>query len=114
MSHRALARPIRDWLVEQALGQPDIVEMFETMCQRLAGIGIPISRARLIWPTLHPLFRSETVIWDRGTPSRLEQFEHQDKVTDAWQRSPFRFVLETNATMLRRELQGPNETVDFP
>lgn len=114
MSHQALARPIREWLIDQALGQPDIVVMFETMCQRLSGIGIPIARARLIWPTLHPLFRSETVIWDRGEPSHLEQFQHQEQVTDAWLHSPFRFVMESSADMLRRQLQGPNETLDFP
>ena len=113
MSHQALARPIREWLIDQALGEPDIVAMYETMCQRLTGIGIPISRARLIWPTLHPLFRSETVIWDRGEPATLEQFEHQDKATDTWKRSPFRFVMENGLDMLRRELHGPNETLDF-
>lgn len=113
MSHQALARPIREWLIDQALGQPDIASMFDTMCQRLSGIGIPIARARLIWPTLHPLFRSETVIWDRGKPARLEQFEHQDQVTQAWLESPFRYVLENNVDVLRRELQGPNESLDF-
>ncbi len=114
MSHQVLVRPIREWLIDQALGQADIVYMFETMCQRLAGIGIPIARARLVWPTLHPLFRSETVMWNRGTPARLEQFEHQEQVTNEWLQSPFRFVLENDVHMLRRELQGPNETVDFP
>ncbi|MCG6859216.1 MAG: adenylate/guanylate cyclase domain-containing protein [Salaquimonas sp.] len=114
MSHQALARPIREWLIDQALGQPDIAGMFDTMCQRLAGIGIPIARARLVWPTLHPLFRSETVVWDRGKPARLEQFQHQDQVTKAWLESPFRYVMESDADMLRRELQGPNETLDFP
>lgn len=114
MSHQALVRPIREWLVDQALGEPDIVNMFETMCQRLAGIGIPISRARLIWPTLHPLFRAETVIWDRGKPAVLEHFEHQDNHTEAWLQSPLRFVMVNNIELLRRQLFGPNETLDFP
>jgi adenylate cyclase len=74
MAHQALVQPIQDWLIEQALGDPDVVLLFETMCQRLAGIGIPIARARLIWQTLHPLFRAETVIWDRGQPATLDQF----------------------------------------
>ena len=36
------------------------------MCMRISAVGIPVTRARLIWPTLHPLFQAETVIWDKG------------------------------------------------
>ena len=114
MSHQALTRPIREWLVEQALGEPDIVAMFESMCQRLASVGVPITRARLIWQTLHPLFRAETVIWDKGKEAVLEQFVHQDDSTDAWERSPLRYVLHNDVQVLRRQMFGPNETLDFP
>ncbi|MEZ5870321.1 MAG: adenylate/guanylate cyclase domain-containing protein [Nitratireductor sp.] len=114
MSHQALTRPIREWLVDQALDNPDIVKMFETMCQRLAAVGVPITRARLIWQTLHPLFRAETVIWDKGKEAVLEQFLHQDDSTSAWENSPLRYVLHNDVQVLRRELQGPNETIDFP
>ncbi|GIL00656.1 MAG: adenylate cyclase [Alphaproteobacteria bacterium] len=114
MSHLALIRPIREWLVDQALGEPDIVAMFETLCQRLSGVGIPIARARLIWQTLHPLFGAETVIWDRGKPAELERFPHQDQETDAWKRSPLRFVIVNRIEVLRRQLYGPNAMFDFP
>jgi len=114
MSHEALVQPIREWLVDQALGRADIVAMFETMCQRLAGIGIPVARARLIWQTLHPLFSAETVIWDRGKQATLEHFPHQDEATEAWMQSPLRFVIANNVPVLRRQLFGVNETLDFP
>lgn len=114
MAHLALIQPIREWLIDQALGEPDIVKLFETMCQRLAGIGVPIARARLIWQTLHPLFRAETVIWDRGHPARLEQFRHQDNDTGAWGISPLKFTLENNLELFRRQLAGENAMLDFP
>jgi adenylate cyclase len=114
MAHEALIHPIREWLIDQALGAPDPVVLFESMCQRLAGIGIPISRARLIWQTLHPLFRAETVIWDRGQPAKLDTFPHQDNETPAWINSPLRFVIHNNISVLRRQLQGENELLDFP
>jgi adenylate cyclase len=114
MAHLALIQPIREWLVEQALGEPDIVKLFETMCQRLAGVGVPIARARLIWQTLHPLFRAETVIWDRGNPAYLEQFRHEDNSTEAWSRSPLRFSIENRLEVLRRQLVGGNAVLDFP
>jgi adenylate cyclase len=114
MAHLALIQPIREWLIEQALGEPDIVKLFETMCQRLAGVGVPIARARLIWQTLHPLFRAETVIWDRGNPAYLEQFRHEDNSTEAWSRSPLRFSIENRLEVLRRQLVGGNAVLDFP
>ncbi len=113
MSRQSMISLINDWLVEQALGNSDIVELFESLCERLLGIGIPISRARLVWPTLHPLFQAETVQWDRGEPVRFEQFEHQDTASDAWKRSPLKYLLDHKLEILRRELEGPNELLDF-
>ena len=113
MSREALISPIREWLVDRALGDADVVELFETMCLQMVGVGIPISRARLIWPTLHPLFQAETVIWDHGEQARLEQFEHQDQASDDWNKSPLRFIVDNDLDMLRRELEGPNELIDF-
>ncbi len=114
MAHHALLLPIQEWLIDEALGEPDIVNLFETMCQRLTGIGIPIARARLIWQTLHPLFRAETVIWDRGKEATLDQFRHQDNETDAWSRSPLRFTLENRLDIFRRQFFGENMMLDFP
>ncbi|MEZ5800511.1 MAG: hypothetical protein R3D29_08570 [Nitratireductor sp.] len=42
MSHQALTRPIREWLVEQALGEPDIVAMFELRASALPLSGFPL------------------------------------------------------------------------
>ena len=114
MSHDALIRPIRQWLIDQALGDPEIVNLFETLCVRLSAIGLPVKRARLVWQTLHPLFQAETVQWDRGEEARMDHFEHQDGETEAWMYSPMRFILENQLTVLRRQLAGPNETLDFP
>ena len=114
MSHDSLTRPLREWLVEQALGEPDILRMFETMCLRLSGFGIPVARARLVWQTLHPLIRAEQVVWNRGQKAEFEFFEHSEKQTDAWRDSPMRHVIVNNIGMFRRQLFGPNETLDFP
>ena len=113
MSREAMIAPVTDWLVERSLGTSDIVELFEAVCQKMIGVGIPLARARLVWPTLHPLFQAETVIWNRGNPPELEQFEHQDNASDAWIRSPLKYVLDNNLDILRRELTGPNELLDF-
>ena len=113
MSREAMIAPITDWLVDRSLGDVDILEMFSTMCMKMIGVGIPIVRARLIWPTLHPLFQAETVIWNKGEEPELEQFAHQDNASEAWNRSPLKFVIDNDLDTLRRELDGPNELLDF-
>ncbi len=113
MADASLITQINDWLVDQALGEPDIVDMFDGLSQRLYGIGIPVARARLTWSTLHPLFRAETVLWQRGEPARLEQFAHQDLKSEVWLKSPYRFMLESGVQMFRRRLVGPGKLLDF-
>lgn len=114
MTDRTLVTAINEWLVDQALSEPDIVTMFEGLCTRMHGIGIPLGRARLTWPTLHPLFQAETILWTRGKPTEFEQFVHQEEASDAWLRSPMKYMFDNNLPMLRRNLDGPNKVLDFP
>lgn len=114
MDESNLVTEITEWLVDQALTEPDIVEMFEGVCQRLYGIGIPIARARLTWPTLHPLFQAETVLWKRGHETEFEQFNHQEKASEQWLVSPMKYMMDHDLHVLRRNLDGPNKMVDFP
>ena len=113
MAEASLITQINDWLIDQAFGEPDIVELFEGVCQRLSGIGLPIRRAMLMYSTLHPLFQAESVLWRRGERAELGQFIHQDTATPAWLRSPMNFMLESGVFMLRRRLTGPEKLLDF-
>lgn len=113
MSHEALISPIREWLIDQALGKADIVELFNTLCLRISSVGIPITRARLFWPTLHPLFQAETVSWDINSTAYLEQFVHQDEASDDWNKSPLKYLIDNDLDIIRRELTGDNKLVDF-
>ena len=47
----------------------------------------------LMWSTLHPLFRAESVLWRQGEPAELGQFLHQDNITEQWLRSPMHRML---------------------
>ncbi|MCY6382489.1 adenylate/guanylate cyclase domain-containing protein [Hoeflea prorocentri] len=114
MADSTLIKGIGEWLIDQALSEPDIVEMFDAVCQRLYAAGVPLGRARLSWPTLHPLFQAETVLWERGKPPELEQFRHQEEESEDYLASPMHFMFEHNVYVLRRKLQGPDKLVDFP
>ncbi len=114
MGEHALVSGINEWLADQALSEPDIVGMFEGLCHRLHAIGIPLARARLTWPTLHPLFQAETTLWTRGRGTEFEQFLHQETLSDAWLESPMKHMLDHDISVLRRNLDGPDKLLDFP
>ncbi len=114
MTDRTLVTGINEWLVDQALSEADMVPMFEGLCKRMHAIGIPLGRARLTWPTLHPLFQAETILWARGQETVFEQFMHQENASEAWLRSPMRYMFENDVPLLRRHLDGPEKLLDFP
>ena len=113
MSHDTLIAEIEAWLLEKALGDPEIVKLFEALCQRLHAVGVPVERAVLSWPTLHPLFGAEQVFWWLGKGARLEQYYHSAIGSEAWRKSPFFRVLSRALPRLRRRLTGENAFLDF-
>ena len=114
MADNPLISEIGEWLIDQALAEPDIVEMFASVCEKIYAAGVPLARARLTWPTLHPLFQAETVLWFRGKQTELDQFKHQVERSDDYMRSPMHFMFEHDVNVLRRNLDGPNKLIDFP
>jgi adenylate cyclase len=113
MSHNSLISEIETWLIGKALGDPEIVKLFESLCQRLHAVGIPVERAVLSWPTLHPLFRAEQIFWWLGKGARLEQYYHSSAGSEAWEKSPFYRLQTRNLPRLRRRLSGENAFLDF-
>jgi len=113
MSHNTLIAELETWLIEEALGDPEIVGLFETLCRRLHAVGIPVERAVLSWPTLHPLFRAEQVFWWLGKGAKLEQYYHSSAAGEQWLNSPFYRVLSRGLPRLRRRLTGDNAFLDF-
>ena len=114
MSHDALITSLEDWLVDQALGSPRIVQMYREVCEALFSIGVPVARSMLSWPTLHPLIEVEAAIWKRGQNVVLEQFAHREQKSEEWNFSPFKHLVESGSDVLRRRLAGPTAVVDFP
>ena len=114
MPQRPLVNSIGEWLIDQALSEPDIVSMFQQTCRKLDASGIPVARARLTWQTLHPLFRAETLLWHRGREVEFEQFRHREEASEEWLRSPMKYMFDAGVDVMRRHLDGPNERLDFP
>ncbi|WP_319774298.1 adenylate/guanylate cyclase domain-containing protein [Breoghania sp.] len=114
MSHDALITSLEDWIIDQALGTPNIVSMFRDVCETLYSIGVPVSRSMLSWPTLHPLIEVEAAMWRRGQTVVLEQFAHRDQKSDEWNLSTFKHLVDSGSSVLRRRLSGQGALTDFP
>ncbi len=113
MAHEGLIEAVESWLIDQSLGEPDIERLFQQLCDRLVGVGIPLHRAALTWPTLHPLFQAEQIFWNPDDGAKLLQYSHANQATEGWLRSPFYHVLTHRLDRLRRRLVGENALLDF-
>lgn len=113
MAHDGLIEDIERWLIDTSLGEPDIEQLFDALCARLLGVGPPIHRAVLTWPTLHPLFQAEQIFWKPDDGAKLLQYSHANRATESWLKSPFHYVLTHRLDCLRRRLTGPDALLDF-
>jgi adenylate cyclase len=113
MQREPLIRDIADWLLGQALDDPFIEELFPALCERLRASGLPIDRAMLSWPTLHPVYHSEQLIWRPGRRAELTRFRHAVQRAEAFLSSALHHVLRHRLPTLRRRLTGPEAMLDF-
>ncbi|MHA7776270.1 adenylate/guanylate cyclase domain-containing protein [Roseibium sp. M-1] len=105
---------IEDWLIDQALGAPDLGVMFGEMCERLRNCHVPIDRAMIGWSTLHPLIEAETAVWENGNQLHREQIAHWQEESEDWLNSPIRAILLSGEPVLRRRLANANAPLEFP
>lgn len=94
------------WLLREGRHIESIVEMFDELCWRLVGDGLPLWRATLHMGTLHPLTRATGARWLRE-PKLIEQYRVLlgSDATDEYLRSPIRATIECG-TLFRRRLTG--------
>ncbi|MEM9049818.1 MAG: adenylate/guanylate cyclase domain-containing protein [Pseudomonadota bacterium] len=114
MHHDVLTGEIESWLLDETLTSPDIVTLFEALCKRLNAAGVPLDRAAVSWPTLHPLFTAEQIFWRRETGAELFQYRHGLQPSADYLNSPFHHAHQNGLTRLRRRLIGPEALLDFP
>jgi len=110
-----LVNSVTDWLMQQALGQAEIEDIFDGCCQRLDAAGLPVSRAMIFFRTLHPLYASTIMFWRRGENVRSSRTRHEDSFTSAeFTNSPIYRLATTRTPFLRRRLTGGTALLDFP
>jgi len=106
---------VTDWLMGEALGQPEIENLVEGTAARVDAAGIPIQRFHISFSLLHPLYDGMGLTWRRGQALEVRRFERTDGPENpAWTNSPLNHMIQRRLMSLRRRLTGPEAMLDFP
>jgi adenylate cyclase len=91
------------WLLREGPHIDSDIEMFDELCWRLVGDGLPLFRATLHMGTLHPQIRGLGVRWLRPL-NVVEEYRilQGNEATDEYLRSPIRATMERGSPFRRR------------
>lgn len=109
--------PLEAWLVRAGLAGLSVEQLVEEFAARLQVEGVPLQRLYIAMATLHPLVRARGYTWMDGCGLvDAEAMPHREphERPQAWQESPFRFMLENEVPELCRRLTGADARLDFP
>ena len=103
---------VERWLLREGAHIASIVEMFDELCWRLVGDGLPLWRATLHMGTLHPQIRGLGARWLRAF-NIIEEYRilNGSEATEEYLRSPIRTATE-RGTPFRRSLN--EDTSEYP
>ena len=106
--------PVAEWLLGEGRAAPSPAALFDEFCWRLVGQGIPLWRATVSLPTLHPQARAYGYRW-RREPSVTEEFRVPHDIFDStdYRDSPIRVVIEGGGRV-RYRLEDEASIQAFP
>jgi adenylate cyclase len=112
---------LHTWVVREGISGAAAATLFDGLCQRLVIGGVPLWRAFVGMPTLHPQWGGYSYTWRRDLNAiEPSQFGRGDEYEQILQNSPFGHLIrqmENTAhpwLYLRRRLVGPEARLDFP
>ena len=101
---------ITRWILAEGPHIDNEVELFDELCWRLVGDGIPLWRANLHIGTLHPQIRGFGARWWRERKITEEyRVLHGSRATEEYRKSPIRATIERGARFRRRLAGGDGE-----
>jgi adenylate cyclase len=100
------------WILDEGPHIDSEVELFDELCWRVLGDGVPVWRATLYIGTLHPLIRGVGARWLRELKV-IEEFRvlHGWDASDEYLRSPIRAAIERGTPFRRRLVE---ESPEYP
>src|SRR4029434_10949 len=114
---------LHTWEVREGIRGAAADALFDSLCQRFVIAGVPLWRAFIGMPTLHPQWGGYSYTWRRDLNAiEPAQVGRGDEYEQILQNSPFGYLIrqvETSAPEgspwqhLRRRLAGPEALLDF-
>ncbi|MCG8356170.1 MAG: adenylate/guanylate cyclase domain-containing protein [Kiloniellales bacterium] len=109
-----LLAPLLGWLLRERLHVTRTTFLFDQFVRRLVDVGLPIERATLHMPQLHPQLVARGLYWDRESGGAMAiGREHGIEQTDFYRNSPVRHVREGGGPV-RCYLKSPECPDRFP
>lgn len=113
-AHSWSHHPVATWLVEHGGVPMGLDALLEGLCRRLVADGVPLLRVVVGVRSSHPEVAARSVVWERGAPGALKRdFSYTAREGDTYRLSPVKLIHE-GAGAIRRRLEGPDATLDFP
>mgnify|MGYP006908081914 len=81
-----------EWMVGEMLADAPLKSVVPELARRLTALGVPVDRCRLTWPTLHPLFEAETLLWTTEFGVTSQRFDRERVDDTAWQQSTVKWL----------------------
>lgn len=107
---------ISQWTVSEGLDGTPETKLLPGFCGRLIAAGIPVLRANVYQPTLHPMIGGHLFIWWRDEPTALQEDwdRNVNELRADEAHSPFDHMIFTNTQQIRRRLSRHDEPSEFP
>lgn len=102
----AKIQDLTDWVISEALIAEDYIEIFQEFHCKLLDADVPLCRAHVAMPTLHPLAEVIALTWSPGAKTELSMIKHGSRETDAWLNSPIKAMMDAGLSSMRI---GPDE-----
>jgi adenylate cyclase len=111
---RAQVAPLIDWLLAERIGLAHSPELFSRFCERLGGTGVPLDRATIHIPQLHPQLRARSMLWTSDGAEVVETGRaHGIEIREDYLVSPVRRIFD-GGPAIRRLIGAPDSVLDFP
>lgn len=110
------AEALTGWIVRAAVAGEGETEILAGLCDRLNAAGLSLVRASVACNLLDPTSDARGVRWLRHTGGVEEAFprDNQDWSAENWDRSPFRYLIESGERMFHRRLDAAHARGEFP
>jgi len=108
---------ITAWMTRAGLDGMAEHELLAGMCQRCREAGVEITRSLALIDTLHPTWEGRAFRWHHDNEQENVTVEYgptdEGERADAWQRSPFRHMLDSGTSEFRRLAAELSETESY-